>query len=221
MVTLKSDKLTVQISEKGAEIQSVTSNNGTEFMWCGDENVWAGRAPILFPICGGLKEDKFIYEGKEYVYLYLDGFRFAYNHGRLEYIEFDYRDRYVSIYEKTGNDDFCEYPHYGENTWMMRLLDPKTTEAAIDEMYARLDGTYKEPVSPSLWYERPLMLVALSAIGGAAVAAVAAWAITYFVMRKRAKNPPRLATCAGIDVPTEDAPLPDGAPDSTPTPPDA
>ena len=112
---------------------------------------------------------------------------------------------------------------------MMRLLDPQTTEAAIDELYARLDGTYKEPVSPSPEYERPLMLVALSAIGGAAVAAVTAWVITYFVMRKKVKNAYRPATCAGIDVPTEDAPAvnapaseatPDGAPDSTPTPPE-
>ena len=66
MVTLKSNELTAIISEKGAEIQSVKSNNGTEFMWCGDEKVWSGRAPILFPICGKLKEDRFEYNGKEY-----------------------------------------------------------------------------------------------------------------------------------------------------------
>ena len=52
MVTLKSNELTAIISKKGAEIQSVKSKNGTEFMWCGDEKVWSGRAPILFPICG-------------------------------------------------------------------------------------------------------------------------------------------------------------------------
>lgn len=66
MVTLKSNELTAIISEKGAEIQSVKSKNGTEFMWCGDEKVWSGRAPILFPICGKLKEDRFEYNGKEY-----------------------------------------------------------------------------------------------------------------------------------------------------------
>ena len=66
MVTLKSNELTAIISEKGAEIQSVKSNNGTEFMWRGDEKVWSGRAPILFPICGKLKEDRFEYNGKEY-----------------------------------------------------------------------------------------------------------------------------------------------------------
>ena len=37
MVILKSDKLTVTICETGAEIQSVKSIGGAEFMWCGDE----------------------------------------------------------------------------------------------------------------------------------------------------------------------------------------
>lgn len=66
MVTIKSDKLIATISESGAEIQSVTSIDGTEFMWSGDENVWPGHAPILFPICGTLKEDRYEYNGKEY-----------------------------------------------------------------------------------------------------------------------------------------------------------
>ena len=86
------------------------------------------------------------------------------------------------------------------------------------EFEARVDGTYVES------WEFPLT-ICLSAIGGAVVAAVA----TYLVMRKKAKNLPRPATCAGIDVPTEDAPAvnapaseatPDGAQDSTPTPPE-
>lgn len=65
-LTLKSTDLTVTISALGAEIQSITGKNGTEFLWHGDNAVWSGRAPILFPICGGLKEDKYIYDGKEY-----------------------------------------------------------------------------------------------------------------------------------------------------------
>ncbi len=63
---LKSDDLYVTISTFGAEIQSIRGKNGTEFLWYGDERIWPGRAPILFPICGGLKEDKYVYEGREY-----------------------------------------------------------------------------------------------------------------------------------------------------------
>lgn len=65
-VTLSNEFLTVDISALGAEIQRVTGTNGTEFLWNGDKSVWEGRAPILFPICGGLKENKYILDGKEY-----------------------------------------------------------------------------------------------------------------------------------------------------------
>ena len=108
------------------------------------------------------------------------------------------------------------------DTPIERLLNYETTHKAVFEILANIYGIHE------LSQKQPLT-ICLAAIGGAAVAAVTAWAITYFVMRKRAKNPPRPATCAGIDVPTEDAPAvnapafeatPDGAQDSTPTPPD-
>ena len=65
MITLKNERLTVNISELGAEIKSVVKG-GVEYMWDGRPEVWSGTAPIMFPICGGLKDDKFIFEGKEY-----------------------------------------------------------------------------------------------------------------------------------------------------------
>ncbi len=64
--TLKSDSLTVTISSFGAELQNVTTNEDTEFIWQGNKEIWSKRAPILFPVCGGLKENKFTYLGKEY-----------------------------------------------------------------------------------------------------------------------------------------------------------
>lgn len=66
VVTIKSDKLSIGIENLGAQMTSIKDLNGTEYLWQGDENVWAGRAPVLFPICGGLKDDKYIFEGKEY-----------------------------------------------------------------------------------------------------------------------------------------------------------
>lgn len=68
--------ITAVISTKGAELKSVVKD-GTEIIWEGNPDVWAGQAPLLFPICGGLKDDKYIFEGKEYT-LQKHGFaRFA------------------------------------------------------------------------------------------------------------------------------------------------
>lgn len=65
MVTIQNERILVEISERGAEIQRIVVD-GVDFLWGGDPAYWAGRAPIMFPICGGLKEDKYVYGGKEY-----------------------------------------------------------------------------------------------------------------------------------------------------------
>ena len=65
MITLKNNDLTVQISECGAELKSVRCD-GMDYLWNGDPNIWSGTAPLLFPICGSLKEDRFTHGGKEY-----------------------------------------------------------------------------------------------------------------------------------------------------------
>lgn len=64
-VTIKSEVLTVVISTMGAELQSV-KYDGKERIWQGDPAFWSGRAPILFPVCGSLRDKKYVYGGKEY-----------------------------------------------------------------------------------------------------------------------------------------------------------
>lgn len=55
----------VLINPFGAELSSVKIC-GKEYLWEGDPQIWSGQAPVLFPICGGLKDDKFIFENREY-----------------------------------------------------------------------------------------------------------------------------------------------------------
>ena len=64
LITIKSDLITVTISSKGAEIQSILDKNGIERMYDGDPRFWANRAPILFPVAGGLKDDGYEWQGK-------------------------------------------------------------------------------------------------------------------------------------------------------------
>ena len=65
-ITISNDILKVTINSFGAEIESVLKD-GKEKLWDGNPEIWAGHAPVLFPICGGLRDDKFIFEGKEYI----------------------------------------------------------------------------------------------------------------------------------------------------------
>jgi len=63
--TIKSADATASISSIGAELHSLC-HGGREFIWQGDPTVWSGRAPILFPIVGALKNNQFTYLGNTY-----------------------------------------------------------------------------------------------------------------------------------------------------------
>ena len=64
--TIQNEFLTVVISDLGAELMSIKTNDGHEYLWQGDAKYWDGRAPIMFPICGRLFEGKYTYLGKTY-----------------------------------------------------------------------------------------------------------------------------------------------------------
>ena len=65
-IEIKNDFLTVEISALGAEIVRIKDKDGNDRQWNGDPSVWSGRAPIMFPICGGLKNDTLKFGEKEY-----------------------------------------------------------------------------------------------------------------------------------------------------------
>lgn len=65
--TLNNEHLTISVSATGAELQTLNStSSGEAFLWHGDQQVWSGRAPILFPIVGALKQSRMTYQGQSY-----------------------------------------------------------------------------------------------------------------------------------------------------------
>ena len=64
-VIISKGNISAKINFLGAELCSLIKD-GKEYIWEGNPNVWSNQAPILFPVCGGLKNDKFIFDGKEY-----------------------------------------------------------------------------------------------------------------------------------------------------------
>ena len=62
--TISNDRLTVQINEKGAELWSIRSADGTEYLWQGDPRYWPDRALNLFPQIGLCTDDQYTVNGK-------------------------------------------------------------------------------------------------------------------------------------------------------------
>jgi galactose mutarotase-like enzyme len=58
--------LTAEIALKGAELVRLQDEVGRDLLWDGDPAFWTGRAPILFPIVGRLKDDRLSVGGRTY-----------------------------------------------------------------------------------------------------------------------------------------------------------
>lgn len=63
--TIKYGEYEATVSSYGAELISL-KRNGRESIWGADPAYWDEHAPILFPVCGKLKNSEYSYGGKSY-----------------------------------------------------------------------------------------------------------------------------------------------------------
>lgn len=102
---IKSEALSVCINSSGAEIQSIKSNlQQQEYMWQGDSAVWAGQAPILFPIVGALRNNSYSHDNKIYS---LNKHGFARN---SEFNCVQHSDNAVSMKLTSNSQTLKQYP---------------------------------------------------------------------------------------------------------------
>ena len=67
LYTIQNEFLTVTVCDKGAELHSVKTADGCEYLWQGQTpGLWKDRAPVLFPICGQVFGGIYTWEGKTY-----------------------------------------------------------------------------------------------------------------------------------------------------------
>ena len=59
-------QLKVSVSPVGAQLMSIQSRDGTEYLWQGDPAYWADRAPNIFPYVARLTEGRYTYQGRTY-----------------------------------------------------------------------------------------------------------------------------------------------------------
>jgi len=65
MEQIKNEHLTVEVSEMGAELQSIKDSEGREYLWQGGDK-WPRRSPILFPIVCSVNDDTYTVDGQDY-----------------------------------------------------------------------------------------------------------------------------------------------------------
>lgn len=65
-LSLSDGQLSARIDPLGAQLSELKDAAGRDLLWGGDASVWAGRAPLLFPIVGALAGGEYRVEGKSY-----------------------------------------------------------------------------------------------------------------------------------------------------------
>lgn len=67
MKILENEYLIAEINEKGAELKSLRRKaDGHEYLWSADPAYWAKTSPVLFPIVGALKGNRYFLSDKAY-----------------------------------------------------------------------------------------------------------------------------------------------------------
>ena len=66
LINLKYAETTAIITTKGAQMISFRGNDGREVIWQADPAVWASHSPVLFPVCGKVKDEAVTIDGKSY-----------------------------------------------------------------------------------------------------------------------------------------------------------
>ncbi len=99
---IKNDCLEVCITTKGAQIKSVKSDK--EYIWEANPEIWGKSAPVLFPICGTLKDNKYTYKGKEYT---MQSHGFA---PKMDYSVREHKQDCLSLYITDNEETIKSYP---------------------------------------------------------------------------------------------------------------
>lgn len=85
--TIENENLICTIESTGAEIQSLKNKlTGEEYIWQMDKSVWGSSSPILFPSIGKIKENKVVFNEKEYA---MPKHGIIRNNSRLRFKQYD------------------------------------------------------------------------------------------------------------------------------------
>jgi galactose mutarotase-like enzyme len=65
-IVIRSERLVAEISPHGAELIRLQDRDGKDLLWNGCAKWWTGRAPLLFPIVGGLPNNAVMIDGETF-----------------------------------------------------------------------------------------------------------------------------------------------------------
>lgn len=102
--SIKNQYLTAIINSLGAELHSLKSDLGIEYIWQRNPKYWERCAPVLFPIVGNLRDKKTIINDQEY-HMTIHGFL-----RDQEFEVFHQSEKEISFVNTFSSETFKVYP---------------------------------------------------------------------------------------------------------------
>ncbi len=146
MITIKNDYISASFNTKGAELRNLVCD-GKEYMWQADPAWWAQTSPLMFPICGGLMDDEFIYDSKTYT---------VKKHGFAKTMEFEVEkqsENSVTFLLRSNEETLKQYPFTFELRVVYTLVGKQlqvryeVTNTGKDTMYFSI-GSHEGYATP-------------------------------------------------------------------------
>ena len=102
--TIFNEKLSVSVDSFGAQLRSVRSADGTEYLWQGNALYWADSSPVLFPYIARLYKNSYAYRGEVYN-MGIHGFA-----AQCEFTLESERDDSISLILRENGETLSKYP---------------------------------------------------------------------------------------------------------------
>ncbi len=104
--TAENQYVSIEVKQYGAELSSFKSKEtGIEYLWQGNPDVWYGQSPVLFPIVGTLRQNKYKVDGIEYE---------MGRHGIARKRDFELKEQgegYLILTQSWNEDSLKKYPY--------------------------------------------------------------------------------------------------------------
>lgn len=104
LVTIENDRLTVTANSLGAQLWSIRSREGTEYLWQGDPAYWGDRALTLFPYVARLWQGRYEMDGETHS-LPIHGFAPS-----SEFVLAEKTDARMVLTLKSSEETYAQYP---------------------------------------------------------------------------------------------------------------
>ncbi|MXV52141.1 aldose 1-epimerase family protein [Pedobacter sp. HMF7647] len=123
MINLENELLKVTINSKGAELTSIfDKRNNVEHIWYGKPDIWAGRAPNLFPVVGGCVNNEIHINGASYP-MFRHGFA-----RQSQFTKLEAKPDYAELSLHYSADTFQDYPYKFEFQVLFELTGSELTQ---------------------------------------------------------------------------------------------